>query len=187
VYPLRAKIRRWISLLIGAFRIECREVSMNSDALVRKQLQRLLEWEDAHVSFDTAIDGIPAEARGKRPRGLPYSPWELLEHLRRAQRDILDFCRNPDYKEQIWPDDYWPSTAAPPSGAAWEESIRQFREDRRELQSLAEDTTLDLGAKIPHGSGQTYLRELVLAADHAAYHVGQLVLVRRLLGVWDKS
>jgi len=157
---------------------------MNNDAPLRDQLKTLLAWEDSHVGFDTAIADIPENLRGKKPAGLPYSPWQLLEHLRRAQRDILEFCRNPNYEELNWPDDYWPSSAAPPSAAAWDESIRQFREDREALQQLAVDRTVDLTAKIPHGKGQTYLRELVLAADHAAYHIGQLVVVRRLLGNW---
>src|SRR6185437_3015318 len=138
---------------------------MNIEDLVREQLQRLLDWEEAHVGFDTAVTGIPAEVRGKRPPGLLHSPWEILEHLRRTQHDILEFCRNPNYEELTWPDDYWPSSAAPPSAKAWDESIRQVRDDRKALQELAADTTIDLAAKIPHGSGQTYLRELVLVAD----------------------
>ena len=156
-----------------------------SDAALREQLARLLAWEDAHAGFDAAIGDIPPDRRGTQPAGLPYSPWQLLEHLRRTQRDILEFCRNPDYKELSWPDDYWPTTAAPPSPAAWDDSVRAFREDRQSLQQLAADPKVDLMARIPHGQGQTYLRELVLAADHAAYHIGQLVVVRRLLGVWN--
>ena len=157
---------------------------MKDDALLREQLGRLLAWEDAHVGFDTAVDGISAELRGQRPSNLPYSPWQLVEHLRVTQRDILEFCRNPNYQELKWPDDYWPPSAAPPSPAAWDESIRQFRQDRKALQQLAADRQVDLAARIPHGDGQTYLRELVLAADHAAYHIGELVVVRRLLGIW---
>jgi hypothetical protein len=108
----------------------------------------------------------------------------LIEHLRLAQHDILDFCRNPEYRELHWPDDYWPPSAAPLKPTAWDESIAQFRRDRAALQSLASDLRIDLFARIPHGSGQTYLRELLLAADHSAYHVGQLVTVRRALGAW---
>ena len=156
---------------------------MSNDDGVRELLARLLEWEDAHVGFDTAVANIPVELRGKQPRGA-HSPWQLVEHLRITQHDILDFCRNPAYREMQWPDDYWPASPAPPSSRAWAGSIRQFKEDRKVLQELAADRTLDLQARIPHGSGQTYLRELVLAADHTAYHVGQLVLVRRLLGIW---
>jgi uncharacterized damage-inducible protein DinB len=157
---------------------------MAVDRAVRDLLSRLLSWEDAHVGFDAAVAGIAPDLQAKQPAGLPYSPWQLLEHLRRTQYDILDFCRNAHYRELNWPADYWPASAAPPSAAAWDESIEAFRRDRRALQELAADASLDLTATIPHGSGQTYLREIVLAADHAAYHVGQLVAVRRLLGIW---
>jgi hypothetical protein len=157
---------------------------MTDDLSLREQLRRLLDWEEAHVTFDKAAAGIPVKLRGAKPRGFPFSPWQLIEHLRITQQDILDFCRNPHYKERDWPDDYWPASPVPSSASAWDKSIRQFRHDRKALQQLAMDTTIDLGARIPHGTGQTYLRELVLVADHSAYHVGQLVLVRRLLGIW---
>jgi DinB superfamily len=157
---------------------------METHADLRDLLARLLTWEDAHVSFDAAVAGIPVAHRGTVPSGLPHSPWQLVEHLRRAQHDILDFCVNPAYEELRFPDDYWPLSAAPPSDAAWDESIDAVRRDRVALQQLARDARIDLSAQIPHGSGQTYARELVLAADHAAYHVGQLVLVRRALGDW---
>jgi hypothetical protein len=157
---------------------------MTDDLALREHVRRLLEWEDAHVSFDTAIASIPVKVRGTKPKGSPYSLWQLIEHLRITQHDLLDFCLNPNYKELDWPADYWPAAAAPSSAAAWEKAVRQFRHDRKELQQLAMDTTIDLGSRIPHGNGQTYLRELLLAADHAAYHVGELVLLRRLLGIW---
>jgi len=157
---------------------------MADDSSLRDHLARLLAWEDAHVSFDKAVADIPSELRGTRPAKVPYSAWELVEHLRITQEDILDFTRNADYQERTWPDNYWPSSAAPPSDAAWDESIRRYRHDRRALQALAADPKLDLAAAIPHGTGQTYLRELILVADHSAYHVGQLVLVRRMLGLW---
>lgn len=157
---------------------------MSHDAALREHLRKLLDWQDAHASFDTAVDGLPPAHRGQRPSGLPYSPWELLEHLRITQHDILDFCVNPAYAEKRWPDDYWPATPAPPSPEAWDESLAAFREDREALKRLAEDPEIDLFAAIPHGQGQTYLRELLLVADHTAYHVGQLVAVRRLLGDW---
>jgi uncharacterized damage-inducible protein DinB len=156
---------------------------MKSDAAVRDHVARLLSWGDAHVGFDDAVAGVPAKVRGRRPSGL-HSPWQLLEHLRIAQHDILDFCRNAKYKEMHWPDDYWPKAPAPPSAAAWNASIKQFRKDRKALQRIAANPKIDLAARIPHGTGQTYLRELLLTADHTAYHVGQLVLVRRLLGAW---
>ena len=158
---------------------------MTNDTALRQMLSKLLEWEDAHVGFERAIAGIPADMRGRTPPGAPYSPWQLLEHLRLTQHDILDFCVNPKYEELRWPDDYWPASAAPPSATAWDESIARYKDDRRALQQLALDAEIDLNAKIPHGSGQTYLRELVLVADHTAYHVGQVILVRRLLGIWE--
>ena len=157
---------------------------MNAEAHIRELLGRLLAWEDAHVGFDAAIADIPVSARGAAAASLPHSLWQLLDHLRRTQHDIVDFCVNPHYEDLQWPADYWPHSAAPPSAAAWDESIRQFREDRSALQRLAADTSTDLTATIPHGSGQTYARELVLAADHAAYHIGQMILVRRVLGLW---
>jgi hypothetical protein len=155
-----------------------------SDSALRPYLAKLLDSDDAHASFDMAVAGIPPKLRGTAPAGLPYSPWQLIEHLRLAQHDILDFCRNPDYRELHWPDDYWPASAAPPKPADWEKSIAQFRRDRAALQALATDPKIDLYARIPHGTGQTYLRELLLVADHTAYHVGQLVAVRRALGAW---
>jgi uncharacterized damage-inducible protein DinB len=157
-----------------------------SDNAVRDLLARALAWHDAHATFDDAVSGIASELRGRQAANLPYSAWQLLEHLRITQRDILDFCVDSKYQEMNWPDDYWPSSAAPPSDAAWETSVAAYKEDRQALQKLAADPSVDLEAKIPHGSGQTYLRELVLVIDHSAYHVGQLVLVRRLLGSWNK-
>jgi hypothetical protein len=154
---------------------------MATDPQLREQLARLLDWEDAHAGFDAAVANIPEHVRGTKPSGL-HSAWELVEHLRRTQRDILDFCRNPDYQELRWPDDYWPPAPDPPSGAAWNESIDAFRRDRRALQQLAADPAVDLGAVIPHGTGQTYLRELLLVADHSSYHIGQLVMGRQALG-----
>jgi uncharacterized damage-inducible protein DinB len=158
-----------------------------TDAALREILVRLLAWEDAHVGFEAAVSDVPIDLRGKQPAGLPYSLWQLLEHLRLTQHDILDFCRNPKYEELKWPDDYWPPSPTPPSAAAWDESILHVRQDRRALQELAADRGIDLAARIPHGDGQTYLRELLLVADHTAYHIGQLILVRRLLGVWKPN
>jgi uncharacterized damage-inducible protein DinB len=158
-----------------------------NDTALRQLLARLLDWEDAHVGFDRAVAGIPADQQGRIPAGVPYSPWQLLEHIRLTQHDILDFCVNPKYEEVKWPADYWPTSASPPSPGAWRDSIAQVKDDRRALQELALDPNRDLDAKIPHGSGQTYLRELVLVADHTSYHVGQLILVRRLLGIWEAA
>jgi uncharacterized damage-inducible protein DinB len=147
-------------------------------------LVRLLDWEEAHVGFDKAIQGIPVAARGAQPAGFEHSPWQLLEHMRLAQEDILDFCVNPNYEHTLtWPDDYWPSQA-PPSNSAWSKSVASFTRTREELKALARDVA-DLTATVPTGKGnQTYLRAILLVADHTAYHVGQLVAVRRALGVW---
>jgi hypothetical protein len=158
------------------------ETAMSTE--IRDHLNKLLAWEDAHAGFEKSVEGIPAHLHGTRPEGLPHSPWELLEHLRITQHDILDFCRNPDYQELEWPEDYWPKSPAPPDAEAWNASVKRFLDDRRQLQALASDSAVELTARIPHGGGQTYLRELLLVADHSAYHLGQLVLVRRMLGVW---
>ena len=158
---------------------------MDVPAALRAHLTRLLDWRDAHLGFDAAVDGVSFELCGRMPDGLPYSPWRLLEHLRLTQRDILEFCRNPAYVEPDWPDDYWPPTDAPPTSSAWEGSVAAYRRDRDALKQLAADSAIDLFARIPHGSGQTYLRELLLVADHTAYHVGELMAVRRLLGAWE--
>ncbi len=158
---------------------------MPTPNIFRKHLAALLSWQDAHVDFDAAVKGLPPRLRGVQPQGLPYSPWQLLEHLRLAQRDILEFCVNPAYRALKWPDDYWPKSPTPPTPKAWQQSVAAFRADRRSLEKLLADPTLDLLAKIPHGEGQTYLREFLLAADHSAFHVGQLIILRRLLGAWN--
>jgi hypothetical protein len=157
---------------------------MTPDAALREQLVRFLDGHDAHSDFDTAIEGVPPELRGAVPPGSPHSAWQLLEHLRLAQDDILEFCINPNYRERHWPKDYWPASMAPTSAVAWDESAAAYRRDRNSMQQLVRDPGIDLFAKIPHGSGQTYLREVLLVIDHAAYHIGQIVLVRRLLGNW---
>lgn len=154
------------------------------DRPLGEQLAKALDWHDAHTDFDGAVANIPSDKRGLAPKGVPYSPWQLLEHIRRAQRGILDFCVSEDYHEAKWPDDYWPKSSAPPSDKAWHESVRQVQQDRARLQAMARNRKLELGDKVPNGDGQTYLRELVLATDHTAFHVGQLVVVRRLLEIW---
>jgi uncharacterized damage-inducible protein DinB len=157
------------------------------DTALRDHLARALGWAEAHMSFDDAVADLPAGLRGKVPSGLPYSPWQLLEHIRITQHDILDFCRNPDYEEIDWPDAYWPKSPAPPSADAWDASVRRIREDRAGLEALARDLSIDLAARIPHGSGQTYLREILLVIDHTAYHMGELIVARRLLGAWPRK
>ncbi len=162
------------------------ELKVDQDKSLREHLRRLLDWQDAHVNFDTATERIPVSARGVAPDGLPYSPWQLIEHLRITQRDILDFCRDAAYVE-LPPEHYWPPSPQPPGDGAWQDSIAAFLGDREALKQLASDTSVDLFERIPHGSGQTYLRELLLVADHNAYHVAQLVAVLRVLGVWKSS
>lgn len=156
-----------------------------SDRALREQLAALLQWEDAHSGIDRIVEGVPQNQWAARAPGLPYTLWQLLEHIRLAQHDILDFCRNPNYTELRWPDDYWPSVDAKPTAAAVEASLAALRKDREDLMAMARDPAIDLFARIPHGSGQTYLRELLLVADHTSYHLGQMVAVRRALGIWD--
>jgi len=152
------------------------------DSAVRELLANFLTSEDAHAGFDAAVADIPEQQRGTRSGA--HSPWELVEHMRIAQHDILDFSRNRNYREMEWPQEYWPPNPAPPSTAAWDDSLAAFRRDREALRQMALDSSLDLTEKIPHGTGQTYLRELLIAGDHTAYHVGQLVLMRKSLGIW---
>src|ERR1035437_7540909 len=148
---------------------------------LHKHLLDLLRMKGAHLNFDDAVAGFPAALRGAKPQGAPHTPWQLLEHLRIAQWDILDFSRNPTYQEMKWPDDYWPKTAAPPDDAAWDQSVEQFRQDLKAMEDLISRSNVDLTARIPHGTGQTVLREALLVADHNSYHLGQLVLVRKML------
>jgi len=151
----------------------------------REIVASALDWEQAHASFDRAVDDLPAELRGSRPDGVPYSVWQLLEHIRLAQHDLLDFCRNPEYRHELqWPDDYWPKAPEPPSAEAWDDCLAVIRRERDELARWTVEADIDLTQKIPWGSGQTYLRTVIVAVDHAAYHVGQIVLVRKLLGAW---
>jgi len=151
---------------------------------LREHLAELLTGGSAHASFDDAVKDMPENLRGVKPEGLPHSAWMLLEHLRLAQWDILEFSRNSKYKAPKWPDDYWPKVAAPPSASAWKESITQFRKDLKTMQDLVANPKTDLYARIPWGDGQTILREALLVADHNAYHIAQLIDVRRLLGAW---
>ncbi len=148
---------------------------------LREHLANLLRMKGAHVTFHETVTDFPAHLRGTKPKGAPHSPWQLLEHMRFAQEDILDFSRNPEYKEKKWPDDYWPAEDAPPDEEAWDKSVRQFQHDLKEIQALVADTKHDLLAAIPHAKGQTLLREVLLVADHNAYHLGQLMFLRKML------
>ena len=158
---------------------------MIDEKALRAQLVTLLDFQEAHVAFDRAVKGIPPRLRGKVPSGWAYSLWQLVEHLRIAQADILEFCMTAKYKAKKWPDDYWPKASAPRSATAWSNALVGYRRDRKALQRLAANPTIDLLGTIPHGTGQTYLRELLLVADHNAYHIGQIVTLRRQLGIWQ--
>jgi hypothetical protein len=156
-----------------------------NDAALRDHLVKLLTLAEAHATFDDAVKGLPGELRSKVPKGAEHSPWQLLEHLRLAQRDILEFSRNAKHESPKWPEGYWPKEKAAADEEAWDKSVHAFKRDLKEMVDLVRDEKSDLFAKIPHGDGQTILREALLLADHNAYHVGQLVLVRRLLGAWE--
>jgi DinB superfamily len=154
--------------------------------ILGEHLVELLKGGGAHATFEDAVKNLPVELRGRRPSGLPHSPWMLLEHMRISQLDILDFSRNPKHVSPEWPEGYWPKQEKPPRTSAWEESIKKFNSDLHEMQKLVADPATDLYAQISWGDGQTILREALLMADHNAYHVAQLVDVRRLLGAWHK-
>jgi hypothetical protein len=154
-----------------------------SDAL-RQHLLDLLRGRNAHADFDTVMADFPSRLRGVKPPGAPHTGWQLLEHMRIAQWDIVEFSRDAKHKSPAWPDGYWPKTEAPPSAASWNNSLRSFRADLKAMAKLVADKKTDLFARIPHGSGQTILREALLIADHNSYHLGQMVLLRRLLGNW---
>jgi hypothetical protein len=152
---------------------------------LRKHVLYLLGGKGAHLDFDQAIAGLPEKLRGARPAGVLHTPWRLLEHLRIAQWDILEFCRNAAHVSPVFPSGYWPAGDAPPDAGAWDRSADAFRADLQAMRDLVSDPATDLFAPIPHGEGQTILREALLVADHNAYHLGQLVVVRRALGAWS--
>lgn len=153
-------------------------------AALREHVVNLLTGGHAHATFDQAVEGLAPELRGKTPKGAEHSPWQVLEHLRIAQWDILEFSRNAKHQSPKFPEGYWPKEKAPADQKAWDKSVRAFKRELKEMAELVQDEKTDLFAKIPHGDGQTILREALLTADHNAYHVGELVLVRRLLGAW---
>ena len=160
---------------------------MDHHKQLREHLLYLLKGGGAHLHFDAAVADLPFEMQGKQPPGVPHSPWRLLEHMRLAQWDILEFSRNPHHVSPSFPDGYWPDGAAPSDGKAWERSVKAFRDDLNAMCSLVADEATDLFAPIAHGEGQTILREALLVADHNAYHLGQLVVVRRALGAWPNE
>lgn len=149
-----------------------------------KQLIELLTKGNAHATFNDAIKNIPFEDLGKKPNELPYSIWQITEHIRIAQKDILEFSTNKNYKELNWPDDYWPKEAAPKNEAAWKKCIDEIQKDLDEFVKLLKDKNVDLYTPFEHGSGQNLLREALLIADHTSYHTGEIIVIRRLLGNW---
>ena len=156
----------------------------NEDKFLRAHLLELLDGGQAHAKFDNVVADFPPKRRGEVPTGLPHSAWMLLEHMRIAQWDILEFSRNSKYEEMKWPDDYWPKSPAPPGAATWDKSLKSFQDDLDAMKKLVNDPKMDLFARIPWGSGQTILRETLLIADHNSHHLGQLIDVRRILGIW---
>jgi len=161
-------------------------LTKDHDQHLRQNLAYLISGGGAHAKFDAAVTNLPPNLRGKKPADYPHSPWMLLEHLRIAQWDILEFSRNSKHVSPRWPEGYWPKTAAPPNASAWNKSVQQFRRDQKEMRELVENPKTDLFARIPWGDGQTILREALLLADHNAYHIAQIIDVRRLLGAWKE-
>jgi len=157
---------------------------MNTDQSLRNHLIELLDGAHAHADFDKVVAEFPAKLRGEIPPGLPHSAWMLVEHMRLSQWDILEFSINPKYTSLQWPVDYWPKSPAPPSDADWDKSLHSFRDDLEAMKKLVKDSKTDLFATIAWGDGQTILREAMLVADHNSHHLGQLIDVRRLLGIW---
>jgi len=148
---------------------------------LRQHLVNLLTKAEAHVDLESELKEFPRELRGRKPPGAPHTPWQLLEHIRIAQWDILEFSRDAKHQSPKWPEGYWPNAEAPPGDKAWDKSVKTVLEDLQSMADLASDPKRDLFAKIPHGDGQTLLREALLVADHNAYHLGQLVMLRRIL------
>jgi hypothetical protein len=162
-------------------------MSMDRDQALRKHLVDLLQGGNAHLDFASAIADLPVKLRGAKPRGVPHSPWRLIEHIRIAQWDILEFSRNARHVSPTFPDGYWPAEDAPPDTKAWDRTVAAFHTDVQAMCDLVSTPATDLFARIPHGDGQTLLREALLIADHNAYHLGQLVIVRRALGAWGED
>jgi hypothetical protein len=161
-----------------------KEIAMTDDKALRQQIVKILDWQGAHIKFDAALAGFPPEHINSKVANIPFTPWQLLEHMRIAQWDILEFSRNPDHVSPKFPGGYWPTDHSIADEEAWNMSIAAFRKDLQAMQDLVADESTDLFAPIPHGDGQTILREALLVADHNAYHLGQLIMLRRCLGDW---
>ena len=157
---------------------------MTTEHDLREHVLQLLRGGNAHLTFEDAVTGFPLDRINDRPPHVPYSPWHLLEHIRIAQWDILEFVRNPAHVSPEWPRGYWPDPAATADAARWQQTLRAFREDMAALEALAKDDSVDLGAPLPHAPGYTLLRELLLVADHNAYHLGEFAILRQVMGTW---
>jgi hypothetical protein len=163
-----------------------KHAGVNEKAL-REKLAEVLSWGEAHADWKKALANVDPAKRGVRPQGTPHSLWELLEHTRIAQWDILEFTREAKHKSPDWPSGYWPASAAPADEAAWHASVKALFADMKKMQDLVNDPKISLDAKLPHGDGQTLLRQILLLADHSAYHLGEFVLTRRALGDWKEN
>ena len=161
--------------------------AVNPDRALREHLVNLLKGGGAHVHFMDALDGFPESKRGAFVEGLKHTGWQLTEHVRIAQWDILEFSRNPKHVSPGFPEGYWPKTPVPPDDAAWDKSVQAFQHDLQEMIKLVKNPKTDLCAVFPHGDGQTILRQALVLADHNSYHLGQLVDLRRALGAWPES
>ncbi len=159
---------------------------MTNEQLLREQLARIFDWGEAHVDLKTALSDLPYQLQGRVPQGMPHSAWQLLEHMRIAFWDILEFSRGSEHESPKWPEGYWPATVAPPDDKAWSKSVTSFQKDLAKMRKLIADPSRDLFQPLAHGTGQTLLREALLVADHNAYHLGQLVLVRQALNAWPQ-
>ena len=154
------------------------------DRSIRQELSAFLRGDQAHATLDAAVKEMPASLLGKKPARSPHNAWQMLEHIRIALHDLLEFCTNPKYEAPEWPAGYWPAEESPKSSSAWDHSVAAVHKDLKALDKLIQDPRIDLTAKIPWGDGQTILREILLAGDHTSYHLGQLILLRKQLGAW---
>jgi hypothetical protein len=161
-----------------------KEQKMTTDQSLRTHVVNQLTARQAHLTFDDAVANFPLDRINERPPHVSYTPWHLLEHIRIAQEDILDFVQNPDYTELSWPDEYWPAPDAEADAAQWQATLDAYRSDLAALVAIVEDEAIDLLAEIPHAPGYTYLREALLVADHTAYHVGEFAILRQIMGTW---
>jgi hypothetical protein len=180
----KRQVKRASKKKVSAKKLAAKSGRDVNDKALREQLRKVLDWREAHADWKQALAGLDAAHRGVRPAGSPHSVWDLLEHVRLAQRDIIDFALDPKHVSPDWPSGYWPKSLAPADDAEWEKSVREFFHDLQEMEKLVSNPRTDLFAPIPHGTGQTFLRQILLLIDHNSYHLGQLVLVRRLLSAW---